>query len=160
MIQSDKTWLPFRLVLQIHHTTNELRKIRFAHVCFHNKECVLAAADLNGCIFLVDFAILKFWNLSSDVVNSCTVLKFSPWNEDELLIGLNNGTIHILNIHTGRNVASLASHNYPVTELSFSRDFFCLSSSHCEAVIWDLKTNSKVQVLTLETDCILKHVSL
>lgn len=133
-------------------------KIRFVHVCYNNMGHVLATGDSSGYIFIIDFSVFKFWGLPN--LGSCTVLKFSIWNDSEILIGLDTGTVSIINIHSGDVISNLESHNHPVTDISFSRDHLCITSSRCEAVIWDLKSNCKLQTLTLETDCILKHVSL
>lgn len=148
----------FRLILRIHHVIGELSKIRFVHVGFNNMGHVLATGDCSGYIFIIDFSILKFWGLPN--LGSCTVLKFSVLNDSEILIGLETGIVSVINIHSGEIVSNLESHSHPVTDISFSRDYLCITSSRCEAVIWDLKSNCKLHILTLETDCILKQVSL
>lgn len=135
----------------------ESDKIRFLYACYVNTGHVLAVADRNGYVFIIDLSVFKFWGLPN--FGSCTVLKFSVWNDNELLIGLNSGTIAIVNIHTGTVSYSLEGHKFPVTEISFSKEFLCITSSQHEAVIWDLKSNCRLQILNLETKCVLKHVN-
>lgn len=151
--------LIFRLILHLQHTITlgeKLQSIRFTHASFDNSGHVLSAADHSGRIFLVDIAQNKFWALPR--VNSCTVLQFSHYNSREVFVGVTSGKLYIIHVDTGEITGQLAYHQRPVQEITFSDSFLCLTSSPAEGIIWDLRTNTKVQVLNIEPNCLLKHV--
>ncbi|KAK5648993.1 hypothetical protein RI129_003885 [Pyrocoelia pectoralis] len=147
------------LFLQVHNTIQKGRikqTTRFIHVCFDKQGNILVASDHTGNIILIDLNRDKFWVLPA--INSCTVLKFSAHNCGEIIVGVQTGALYIVNIDTGDITGELLCHNYPVVEISFSHPHICLTASKKEAVVWDLRSNSKIQVLSLLENCILKHV--
>lgn len=105
----------------------------------------------------MDLLASKHWNFKT--ANPCTIIRFSVWNDNEILAGFEDGSVGIINVHTALRSGALIGHDHPVSAISFShRDFLCLTSSRRQAIMWDLKTNSKRQILTLRQDCILKLV--
>lgn len=92
--------------------------------------------------------------------NPCTALKFSHFNSVELVMGISNGNVSILNMESGEVTGELLSHKQAVTDICFSHDYMCLTSSKHEAILWDLRSNSKVQVLNIRPESQLKLVSL
>uniref|UniRef100_A0A1Y1KEH7 WD repeat-containing protein 67 n=1 Tax=Photinus pyralis TaxID=7054 RepID=A0A1Y1KEH7_PHOPY len=147
------------LFLQVQNTVEKgaLKQVRrFIHLCFNRQENVLVTSDHTGNIVVIDLEREKFWVLPA--ISLCTVLKFSAYNAGEVILGVQTGALYIINIDTCDITGELLCHNYPVVDVSFSLPYICLSASRKEAVIWDLRSNSKIQVLSLLDDCILKHV--
>ncbi|GJQ76162.1 hypothetical protein Trydic_g1907 [Trypoxylus dichotomus] len=148
------------LILQIHHTITlskeKHQRVRFISICFNNLGQILAAATLNGDIYVVDFNLCKFWSVVNIV--SCCILKFSSQNDECVIAGSPNGLLRIINIHTGDVIGKLEGHQYPVVHMSFSVGFLCVTSSVSEAIVWDLRNNSKIQVLSLSANTYLKQM--
>ncbi|RZC41989.1 TBC1 domain family member 31 [Asbolus verrucosus] len=146
------------LILNVHHTKKDAQKTRFINSCFNKYGQILVLADNEGNIFVIDFDTNKFWNIPK-VVDSCTVIKFSNFKENEVLTGAKDGRVHIIDIQTGLIAGNLKGHKHPVTAVSYAYDFICVTSSVCEAIVWDMKTNTKAQVLNLDPNCTLKCVA-
>ncbi|XP_063908067.1 TBC1 domain family member 31 [Zophobas morio] len=146
------------LILNLHHTEQNSQKIRFINSSFHKSGQFLVLADNEGNIFVIDFSSHKFWNLPR-ILNSCTIIKFSHFKENEILVGAHTGRISVVDIQTGFLSAELVGHECPVSYVSFASDFLCLTSSINEAILWNLETNTKIQVLNLTHSCTLKYVS-
>ncbi|KAF5274930.1 hypothetical protein FQR65_LT16830 [Abscondita terminalis] len=148
------------LLLHVHNTTgiNNHQKfsIRFLHLSFDKSENILVASNHTGNIVLIDLSRNKFWILPS--LNTCSVIKFSTYNPAEVMLGMQNGFIYIVDIETAEITGELKCHCYPVLDITFSQNHICLSASKKEAVIWDLRTNTKIHVLTLVDNCHLTHV--
>lgn len=145
-----------RLLLNIHYSKAS-GKIRFFHCSFHQSGHVLASADNDGHIYIVDFFCCKFWGLPK--LESCTLIKFSPFSQTEILAGSSNGDISVIDYDSGYVTGKLEGHKLPVKTVSFAQKIYCLSASQYEAIIWDLQTNTKLQVLSLDKNSILKYVS-
>lgn len=149
------------MILQIHHTVtlsqDKQQRIRFISICFNNTGQILAAATLNGDIYVIDFSLSKYWSVINII--SCSILRFSLQNDNLVIAGSTNGLLHVINIHTGDLVAKLTGHLYPVINISFSTNL-CVTSSLTEAIIWDMTSNSKIQMLSLSPNTYLKQVSL
>ncbi|KAJ8943401.1 hypothetical protein NQ314_009770 [Rhamnusium bicolor] len=128
------------LLLSIIHHSKTNKKIRFIHCCFHETGHIIASADNDGHLYMVDFFL------------------FSTFNQNEILVGDSSGDILVIDLDSGYVTGKLQGHKYPVSYVSFSQKMYCLSASRYEAIIWDLQTNTKVQVLSLEKGSILKHV--
>ncbi|XP_072391083.1 TBC1 domain family member 31 isoform X2 [Diabrotica undecimpunctata] len=143
------------LVLKVHHTLINA-KLRFIYCCSHHTSNITALADNQGNVFLIDYSIGKVWGLPK--FSSSTLIEFSPLNHDHLFIGIEGGDILICNSNSGYIVEKLMGHHYSVFRVSFSKDKL-LSASKYEAITWDLENFSKLQVLTLEEDCLLKYVT-
>ncbi|KAF5292337.1 hypothetical protein FQA39_LY03371 [Lamprigera yunnana] len=161
--QVFQTKLPDRngLLLHIHNTnetprTQQKLSVRFTKVSFDTSENLLVASNHVGNIVLIDLDRSKFWVLPP--IRTCSVLKFSSYNSSEILLGMQNGAIYIINIETGEVTGELICHIYPVVDITFSQSHICLSGSKREAIVWDLRNNSKIQVLTLLDNCFLKFV--
>ncbi|XP_074042307.1 TBC1 domain family member 31 isoform X2 [Leptinotarsa decemlineata] len=144
------------LLLNIHHSTGS-KKVRFVHICFHNTDPLIVSADNEGHFYIIDYSACKFWALP--ILDSCTFIKFSPLVQNELLIGRSNGDILLVNIDSGHVVGKLQGHELGVEYVSFAKHKYCLSKSQEEGIVWDLETNSKIQVLNLEKNNLLKFVS-
>ncbi|CAH1283308.1 unnamed protein product [Diabrotica balteata] len=140
------------LVLKVHHTLINA-KLRFIYCCSHHTSNITALADNQGNVFLIDYSIGKVWGLPK--FSSSTLIEFSPLNHDQLFIGIEGGDILICNSNSGYIVEKLLGHHYSVFRVSFSKEKL-LSASKYEAITWDLENFSKLQVLTLEEDCLLK----
>jgi WD40 repeat protein len=149
----------FSLVVNVHHTDKNSQKIRFINCSFDKSGQVLALADNEGNVFVVDFNVNKFWNLPK-VTGSCAIIKFSPFRDNEILAGAHRGPVHVVDVQTGFVSGTLTGHECPVRTISFANDFLCLTASIGEAILWDLQSNTKVQVLNLDHHCTLKHVLL
>lgn len=81
------------------------------------------------------------------------------FHDSDLLVCLNGGRILIIDIHTGIINGKLLGHKYNVKCLTFScNGQTVLTSSKYEAIIWDLKSNVRLQVLNLENESHLKFV--
>ncbi|KAJ8924255.1 hypothetical protein NQ315_007047 [Exocentrus adspersus] len=148
------------LLLNIRYSKTNARtnaKIRFFHCCFHQTGHVIAAADNDGHVYIVDFFSCKFWGLPK--LETCTFIRFSSFNEREILTGGSCGDIYIIDFDSGQITGKLEGHKLPVNTVSFANKVYCLSASQYEAIIWDLQTNSKVQVLALDKNSVLKFVS-
>ncbi|KAK9872417.1 hypothetical protein WA026_017876 [Henosepilachna vigintioctopunctata] len=145
------------LILNVHHTDNNSRRLRFMYTCFNASGDLIASADSKGNLFLIDITRRKFWGLPT--VDSCTLLQFSSYRECEILIGLKTNSIIIMNFEIGTIKGNLIGHKSVPNNISFSRCTFCLTSSKTEAIVWDLQNNLKLKILSLETGALLKHVS-
>ncbi|CAG9820843.1 unnamed protein product [Phaedon cochleariae] len=143
------------LLLTIHHSTRD-RKIRFIHVCYHENGNILVSADNQGNSYIFNLLDCKFWALPK--VDSCTFITFSSLNPYELLIAEKQGAILIVDIDSGLVVGKLIGHKKSVKFVSFSKKKYCLSSSPYEAIVWNLQTRSKIQVLDLDKTNLLKYV--
>lgn len=151
----------FSLTLQIQHSSSNKggrRKIRYTHISFDNLGLLLAAANQKGEILILDFVNNKYWTIQTQT--SCCALKFSIFNDCEVIVGTCSGEIRILNIESGEIVEILNFHKYPILNISFSYNFLCITCSCCEAVIWDLKSNIVIQVLNIFKNVFLRHVSI
>ncbi|KAJ8963235.1 hypothetical protein NQ318_018701 [Aromia moschata] len=142
------------LVLNVHHS-KENKKIRFVHCCFHHTGHIVVAADNDGHFYVIDFSSCKFWGLPK--LDSCTFIKFSAFSQNEILSGRKNGDVYVIDYESGNVTGKLMGHKYPIRNVSFAENH-CLTASDCEAIIWDMQTNTKIQVLTLEKGSSLKQV--
>ncbi|EFA06627.1 TBC1 domain family member 31 [Tribolium castaneum] len=145
------------LVLNIHHTDRNAQKIRFLSCCFSKNGQTLALADYEGNIFVIDFTSTKFWNIPK-FTNTCVMVKFSHFKEGEILVGAHCGAVYVVEAQTGFVCGQLRGHQSPVNCMTFGSNFLCLTGSTSEAILWDLNTNSKLQVLSLQHSCALKYV--
>ncbi|XP_030766298.1 TBC1 domain family member 31 [Sitophilus oryzae] len=143
------------LLLTIQDTSGR-KGLRFVYSDIHVNGCVLALANTESQIYLIDFRTKRYWLLKK--LDSCTCIKLADCNEGEIFVGKNNGVLEILDIDTGNVKEKLHGHEHPAISISFSQTNICLSASKYEALIWDLITYSKLQVLSLEENCILKFV--
>lgn len=119
---------------------------------------ILGAVNQKGDLLIIDIVHNKYWSIPS--IYSCTVLEFSPLNDSELILGATNGSVIIVNIETGEVSALLKGHKLPVSAISFSKDYHCLTSTSTEAKIWNLRNNLELQTLQMKGDMLLKHVSV
>ncbi|KAL3287505.1 hypothetical protein HHI36_001975 [Cryptolaemus montrouzieri] len=145
------------LVLRIHHTNENCQKLRFLHTCFNESGNLIASSDNNGNIFLINIPGCKFWGLPP--VNSCSFLRFSSFRACEILVGLKSNEILIVNFELGLITGKLVGHSSVPNNITFSRCVNCLTSSETEAIIWDLQNNSKLKILALEGDSLLRYVA-
>lgn len=150
------------MILQIHHTVRlskeRNRRVRFISICFNDTGQILAASTLSGDIYIIDFSQSKFWSVVNIV--SCSIIKFLSQNDSCVIAGSTNGLLQVINIYTGEKIAKLEGHSYPVINISFSTDFLCVTSSVSEAIVWDLRSNSKIQVLSISPNTFLKQVRI
>ncbi|CAG9766198.1 unnamed protein product [Ceutorhynchus assimilis] len=137
-------------------TSNNKKAVRFLHCSFQNNGNILALASNDEQIYIIDFLMGKFWKLKK--LDSRTYIKFSECNDSQLLVGKSNGVLEILHIDSGNVLAKLLGHLHSVVSISFTQNNRCLSSSKYEAIIWDLFSYTKLQVLSLEVECVLKFV--
>jgi len=93
-------------------------------------------------------------------VESCTCLRISDLDGSELFAAKHNGVIDVMDIDSGAVKGKLLGHRYPVGSISFSQNCTSVSASIVEAIIWDLSSWSKLQVLSLEESSALKFVSI
>ncbi|XP_044263660.1 TBC1 domain family member 31 [Tribolium madens] len=145
------------LILNVHHTDKNAQKIRFINSCFDKTGQILALADNEGNIFVVDFTSRKFWNIPK-FTTSCVIVKFSRFKESEILVGAHSGAVYVVETQTGSVCGQLRGHESPVNCISYGDNFLCLTGSTSEAILWDLRTNTKLQVLSLQRNCSLKYV--
>ncbi|XP_044745364.1 TBC1 domain family member 31 [Coccinella septempunctata] len=145
------------LILRVHHTDSHSQRLRFLYTCFNDAGNLLASSDNHGNLFFINIASCKFWGLP--VVDSCTLLAFSPFKSCDILIGQKSNEIRIVNFENGLITAKLIGHASPPTNISFSSCIQCLTSSKTEAVIWNLEDNTKLKILTLEEGSYLSYVS-
>lgn len=128
----------------------------FSHASFNRIGNYLAAATADGHVLILNFTIQKWWLLS--YLNSCTALKFSPLADTDIVAALRDGSVKVFDVDNATEIATLKNHKFHVKEISFSCTNQCLTASKVEAVIWDMRTWSVLKVLTLETDCVMKHI--
>lgn len=148
------------MILQIHHTVRDkgkLQRIRFLYTAFDKTGLLIVNADISGNIFVVDFTCNKFWLLTN--FNSCSVISFSNLNSNELIVGTNDGSLYVINIHLGEIIGTLDGHRYPVKHISFANGQ-CLTASVYEAIIFDLKTYTKIHEVSLQYQTALKQVKV
>ncbi|XP_050301171.1 TBC1 domain family member 31 [Anthonomus grandis grandis] len=132
------------------------KNLRFTHIDFQPNGSLLALVNNDHHIYIIDFPNEKLWKLQT--VGFCTYIKFSEYTETQLLAGKTNGVIEILNVDTGEVIAKLLGHLHPIVSVSFCKSSVCLSASRYDAIIWDLESFNKMQVLSLEKECALKFV--
>ncbi|KAG5876918.1 hypothetical protein JTB14_021361 [Gonioctena quinquepunctata] len=144
------------LILNIHHSTGN-KRVRFTYICFHDTDHIVASANNEGNLYVIDYSTCKFWSLPK--LDSCTYIKFSFYIPNELLVGRSNGDILIISVDSGYVTGKLQGHEMGVECISFTKQKYCLSSSQRESIIWDLETNTKIQVLLLEKNNLLKFVA-
>lgn len=143
------------LVLSIHpNQKKSVRNVRFVVGNFHSSMKVLALADNSSNIYIVDYGGEKFWKLLTE---SCVSLKFSTFDNDQLFLGLYGGDIKILKFETGYEIGTLQGHKTSAKNMSFTKNYLFLSSSEEEAILWDLRTNTKLQILDLDRTSSLKY---
>lgn len=131
--------------------------MRFIYVTFNNSGELLSAINYQGILLFLDLSSSKFWIVYQ---TDCNILKFSPLSENEVIIGTIGGDILIMDINNGNVVDKLISHKYSVNHLSFSKDNLCVSCTKYEAIIWNLNTKSKIQVLNVTYNISLKYVRI
>ena len=129
--------------------------VRFTHASFHNLKQVLVAVSFKGDIFIIDFVENKFWLLAN--IGSCSVTGFCNDNDDKILVGQVSGDLYIFNTDIGY-LGKLTAHTEAVTGMSFSDGSLCITSSPTIAIIWDVKSFSKVHVLNLVQNANLRCV--
>ncbi|CAG9863971.1 unnamed protein product [Phyllotreta striolata] len=144
------------LLLSVHHTIGNT-KTRFVYGCFHHFNNIVAVANNQGNVFIIDYSVCRFWGLRK--FDSCTFISFSPQNSKHLLVGVETGVINLCDMITGSVEQTLKGHKFGVVGVSFDKSRYCLSYSKYEAIIWDMESATKVQVLRLEPNCSLKYVS-
>lgn len=152
----------FRLILRINHKTRKKNAksediIRLLHLKFNTKANILSMINRNGEVYFVDFTSFKYWTIP--VLISCNVMKFSPVKCEEIFFGCNNGNVTIINYNNGEIVDVLSGHNDSVTGMACNDDSLLLSSTKHEAILWNMKTNTKLHVLNLKQDASLSFVS-
>lgn len=157
LLNSSSKSLFFSLILNLHHTDKNSQKIRFLNGCFDKRGQILALADKEGSIFIIDFSTTKFWNIPK-FTNTCVIVKFSTFKESEILVGAHSGVVYVVDVQTGYVCGQLIGHENPVNCVSYGNNFLCLTGSASEAILWDLNTNTKLQVLNLQHSCSLKYV--
>lgn len=143
------------LFLNIHPKVyNSSKNIRFTFATFHSQKKIVALADNNEEVYIVDYGLQKFWKLPS---YSCSSITFSSFNEDELFLGMLKTDIKIVNFETGSLSETLEGHKACVKYMSFAEKYLFLSSSEYDAILWDLRTNTMLQVLDLTHRSLLKY---
>lgn len=130
---------------------------RFFHCCFNCTGNLLACINNNGVIFIVDVLLNTYWSLPG--TESVTVPKFSNTNNNEIFLGTECGCILIVDIYSGFLVGKLKRHKLPVKYISFSSTGLCVTTADSEGIIWNLKTNTKQQILNLNVDLKLKFLT-
>ncbi|KAL1513504.1 hypothetical protein ABEB36_002908 [Hypothenemus hampei] len=129
---------------------------RFKLADFHCDGRFLALVDNSAQIFIIDFLHSKCWRLPKS--DSCTIIKFLQQNDQEILVGKSSGIIELIDTDSGQVRGKLLGHQEPVISISLTSTQLAISSSNNEAIMWDLSTCSKLQVLCLEKQCELKFV--
>ncbi|KAK0175555.1 hypothetical protein PV327_009297 [Microctonus hyperodae] len=131
--------------------TNCSRRVNFLHICFNETEKRLIAVDSQGNAYFVEliyntwhYRILGFIGLS-------TFVAFNPLNKFEIIVGLTSSEIQIIKFagNSLENVYRLEGHKSPPTSVSFYKHY-CLTVSQKEAIVWDLKSSTKIHQLQLE----------
>ncbi|XP_048523369.1 TBC1 domain family member 31 [Dendroctonus ponderosae] len=143
------------LLLSIIQSSNR-KSSRFSHSDFQSNGNLLAVANNDAQVYIVDFLLHKCWKLKK--LESLVCMRFSEFNDRHILAAKSNGIIELIDIDSGIVEAKLLGHQHPVMCISFANTNACISSSKYEAIIWDLISFSKLQMLCLEKDCILKFV--
>ncbi|XP_056649082.1 TBC1 domain family member 31 isoform X1 [Diorhabda sublineata] len=143
------------LLLQVQHTLYN-KRTRFTHSCFNQFHNILGLANNQGNIYIIDYSINKYWGIQQS--RPCTFIEFSPLNDFHILTGIHIGDIIIYNIHSGQICGKLTGHKYNVQNVSFSKNYMLTASTY-EAIIWNLESFTKMQVLNLEQECTLKYVA-
>lgn len=126
--------------------------------CIHESGNITALADNNANIYIVDYCLFKFWRLQN--FRRASFISFSSYHQEQLLVGKVNGDILVVNFESGLIVQKLQGHTTAVKNVSFSKKYLFLTFSDYEAIVWDLTTNTKLQVLHLEENNALKLVSI
>ncbi|CAH0546083.1 unnamed protein product [Brassicogethes aeneus] len=120
---------------------------RFLQCCFNNQGNLFACRSNTGDIYVVDLFLNTYWFLGN--AESPTLIKFSRSKENELYVANKCGEINVINVNGGNVIASLIGHRNPIKFISFSSEFYCVTTSDSEGIIWDLRDNTKVQILNL-----------
>ncbi|XP_018333575.1 TBC1 domain family member 31 [Agrilus planipennis] len=141
------------LLLTLHHRQLN-REIRLLYASFNKTGRLLAVSDHSKNLFILDVYNNRCWGFPSNI--SSTALKFSEFNDYELVVGTNYGEVHILHVETSKPIATLTGHTNSVKSISFMPELLCLTASKGEGLIWDFKTFSRLQVLSIESGCTLK----
>lgn len=145
---------PDGLLVNIHPKLNgSSRNVRFITASFHSNRKLVSVADNNGDIVIIDYDSQKFWKLQPQF---CGFLKFSVFNTDELLIALFGGEIKVVNFESGCHIETMKGHKTSVKNMSFAEKSLLLSASEEDAILWDMKTYTMLQVLDLERKMYLK----
>nr|XP_022920758.1 TBC1 domain family member 31 [Onthophagus taurus] len=132
-------------------------QLRFTNVAFSKTGQILIMATSKGDVYNFNFTQCRFWHLTN--TNSCIFLTFNSINDKEIFIGKNNGTINIIDVESGELLNTLNGHKHPVKSISFAKDnFLGISSSQSEAIIWDLRSCTKLETLNISKSSGLKLV--
>lgn len=151
------------IVLSVHHTLivgqGTSQRVRYLHASFNCTGSALAASNHLGNVYVFDLTVKKYWFL---VHVNCSIIKFmrkiNTVPRDALFVGATTGDIQIYNSYTGENIANLLGHKNPVNDISFSETDDCVTLATNEAILWNMKTFTKLHVLHLEEGTILKFV--
>ncbi|XP_045500154.1 TBC1 domain family member 31 [Colias croceus] len=150
------------VILQLHHTVRssngESRRIRFSTASFNDAREKLACADNVGNIFILDFADLKFWKLTSE--GPCTALHFFPHKSDVLIVANKKYDIIFLDVECGTISLTLSGHSAPVKHISFSNNKMnnLLTASAVEAILWELTNYTKYFTLNTYTGAQIQQI--
>ncbi|KAF7275260.1 hypothetical protein GWI33_012029 [Rhynchophorus ferrugineus] len=144
------------LILSVQETKGK-KGIRFIYCDFHINGDILALGNTDYRIYFIDFKKKRYWALKQ--LDHFTCIKLCEYNDSHIFIGKANGVIDIIEIDFGKVISKLIGHEYPALSISFSQDI-CISASKYEAIIWDLTSSSKLQILSLEKHCTLKFVHI
>ncbi|RZF45858.1 hypothetical protein LSTR_LSTR010814 [Laodelphax striatellus] len=149
------------LLLQIHHTiaarNKKSRTFKFDEATFDDTGEQLAAIDHVGNIVVIDFSCLRFWMLPSKL--KCSVMKFSSYKKNELLLGRPGGNVALVDTGSGVLSSNLIGHKEPVSHITFATgEPCCLTVSKSEAIIWNLPSNSKLHRLALHSDVSYRQI--
>lgn len=151
------------IVLSVHHTLivgqGTSQRVRYLHASFNCTGSALAASNHLGNVYVFDLTVKKYWFL---VHVNCSIIKFmrkiNTVPRDALFVGATTGDIQIYNSYTCENIANLLGHKNPVNDISFSETDDCVTLATNEAILWNMKTFTKLHVLHLEEGTILKFV--
>lgn len=131
---------------KLHGQTRLKLSTRFAQLAFDFEGRRLFVVDSKGDGFLIDLTS-NFVYKQIGYVGQCNFVEFNPLNNETLVLGIATEIKLVPLINTSRFVI-LSGHSSVTKKATFYNEF-CMSVSNKEAIVWCLKTYTKIHQLNL-----------
>jgi len=107
--------------------------------------CRFAAVDARGAVYVFHLRANRY-SLAHDARQEVTAVAFSPGRENDIILGLADRSIRIINSDSGATLATLKSHRQAVSSICVHPlGRFLVSCSSDACVLWDLKSLKRMQ---------------
>ena len=107
--------------------------------------CRFAAVDARGAVYVFHLRA-NCYSLVHSAGQEVTAIAFSPGRENNLILGLADHSLRIVNSDSGATVATLKSHRQAVSSICpHPMGCYLVTCSLNACVLWDLKLLKRMQ---------------